>query len=146
MSVAIGIAEKVRALTNGVGVTYLCVALGAAIGGSGRYALSGVVANWMGATFPWGTLIINITGSFVIGIFNTLTAPDGILLVPTNLRILVMVGICGGYTTFSSFSLETLNLARNGEWLSAGSYILGSVVFCLIGVWLGHIAAVVLNR
>jgi fluoride exporter len=146
MSAAFSIVEKVRALTNGVGITYLCVALGSAIGGSARYALSGIVANWMGATFPWSTLVINVTGSFVIGIFNTLTAPEGILLIPTNVRILVMIGICGGYTTFSSFSLETLNLARNGEWLSAGSYISGSAVCCLIGVWLGHTTAVALNR
>lgn len=146
MSAALGLAEKLRVLTAGVGISYLCVALGSAIGGSARYAMSGIVANWMGVTFPWGTLLINITGSFVIGIFNTLTAPDGILLVPSNFRILVMVGICGGYTTFSSFSLESLNLMRNGEWLSAGSYILASVVCCLIGVWLGHIAAVELNR
>jgi fluoride exporter len=146
MSVALGLAEKLRVLSAGVGMSYLCVAFGAAIGGSARYAVSGIVANWMGATFPWGTLLINISGSFVIGIFNTLTAPDGILLVPTNFRILVMVGVCGGYTTFSSFSLESLNLMRNGEWLSAGSYILASVVCCLIGVWLGHVAAIELNR
>jgi fluoride exporter len=146
MSLALGVAEKLRSVTAGTGFTYLCVALGSAIGGSARYAISGFIANWFGATFPWGTLIINITGSFVIGIFGTLTAPDGILLVPSNLRILVMVGICGGYTTFSSFSLEALNLMRSGEWLSAGSYILASVVCCLIGVWLGHISAVELNR
>src|SRR5262249_62156768 len=100
MSVALGIAEKLRSFTGGLGITYLCVALGSALGGAARYALSGLVANWIGVTFPWGTLIINITGSFIIGIFNTLTAPDGILLVPTNFRVLVMVGICGVYTRF----------------------------------------------
>ena len=146
MSVAFGLADRFRSLAGTLWITYLCVALGAAIGGSARYAISGFVANWFGATFPWGTLIINITGSFVIGIFNTLTAPDGILLVPTNFRIFVMVGICGGYTTFSSFSLESLNLVRNGELMSAGSYIMASVLCCLIGVWLGHITALGLNR
>jgi CrcB protein len=60
--------------------------------------------------------------------------------------IFVMVGMCGGYTTFSSFSLETLNLVRNGEWLAAGSYVLASAIFCLVGVWLGHIAGVLINR
>jgi fluoride exporter len=129
-----------------VWVTYLCVLIGAAIGGVGRYGLSGVIANWTGATFPWGTLIVNVTGCFVIGVFDTLTGPDGIFLVPANLRVLVMVGICGGYTTFSSFSLETLNLARNGEWVASGAYILASTAFCLIGVWLGHIVGVLLNR
>ena len=125
---------------------YLWVALGAAIGGMGRYGLSGVVANWIGATFPWGTLVVNVTGCFIIGIFDTLSGPDGKLLVPPNARLFVMVGICGGYTTFSSFSLETLNLARNGEWLAAGSYIGASVLFCLIGVWLGYVAGVLINR
>jgi fluoride exporter len=129
-----------------VGITYLWVALGSAIGGAARYALSGVVANWIGATFPWGTLIVNVTGCFVIGIFNTLTGPDGIWPVPTNIRIFVMVGMCGGYTTFSSFGLESLNLVRNGEWLPAGDYILASVIFCLVGVWLGHVAGLLLNR
>jgi len=120
--------------------------LGSAIGGAGRYALSGVVANWIGATFPWGTLIVNVTGCFVIGIFNTVTGPDGGVLVPANIRILVMAGVCGGYTTFSSFGLETLNLVRNGEWFTVEAYILASVVFCLIAVWLGHFARALINR
>ena len=68
-------------------VTYLCVFVGAAIGGVGRYGLSGVVANWIGAGFPWGTLVVNVTGCFVIGVFNTLTGPDGVFLVPGNLRV-----------------------------------------------------------
>ena len=133
-------------VAGAVGITYLSVALGSAIGGSARYMLSGVVANWLGATFPWGTLIVNVTGCFVIGIFNTLTGPDGPLLVPANVRIFVMVGMCGGYTTFSSFSLECLNLMRGGEWLRAGLYVSASVIFCLVGVWLGHVAGLLLNR
>jgi CrcB protein len=91
-------------------------------------------------------LIVNVTGCFVIGIFDTVTGPDGGVFVPTNIRILVMVGVCGGYTTFSSFGLETLNLVRSGEWFAAQAYILTSVVFCLMGVWLGHIAGVLINR
>jgi CrcB protein len=75
-----------------------------------------------------------------------LTEPDGVFLVPGNLRVFVMVGMCGGYTTFSSFSLETLNLVRNGEWFASGAYILASTVFCLIGVWLGHVAGILINR
>lgn len=125
---------------------YLWIALGAALGGMARFGLSGLIANWIGAVFPWGTLVVNVTGCFVIGIFNMLTGPDGIFLVPVNTRIFVMVGICGGYTTFSSFSLETLNLMRNGEWLAAGGYIGASVVFCLIGVWLGQIAGALISR
>jgi fluoride exporter len=129
-----------------VWIAFLSVMLGSAIGGAARYALSGVVANWIGATFPWGTLIVNVTGCFVIGIFDTVTGPDGGVLVPANIRILVMAGVCGGYTTFSSFGLETVNLVRNGEWFAAEAYILASVVFCLIAVWLGHFAGVLINR
>jgi len=136
--------EKV--LTGTAAITYLWVAAGSAIGGCARYALSGVMANWMGTAFPWGTLIVNITGCFVIGIFNALTRPDGPFRVPSNIRIFVMVGICGGYTTFSSFSLESLNLMQAGEWLSAAAYILASVIFCLAGVSLGHIAGLLLHH
>ena len=126
--------------------TYLAVALGSAIGGTARYALSGVVADQFGETFPWGTLIINVTGSFVIGFVATLSGPDGRLLVSSTLRQFVMVGLCGGYTTFSSFSLQTLNLMRGGEWLRAGGNIVGSVVLCLLAVFLGHLAAAALNQ
>jgi fluoride exporter len=125
---------------------YVWIALGAAIGGMARYGFSGVIANWFGATFPWGTMIVNVTGCFVIGIVNILTGPDGVLLVPVNTRLFIMVGICGGYTTFSSFSLESLNLMRNGEWVAVGSYMFGSVVFCMFGVWLGHSAGLLLSR
>jgi len=126
--------------------TYLAVAAGGALGTVARYFLSGVVANAFGQTFPWGTLIINVTGSFVIGFFGTLTGPDGRILVGGTVRQFVMVGICGGYTTFSSFSLQTLNLASDGEWLYAGANILGSVALCLIFVWLGAICAAALNQ
>lgn len=127
-------------------ITYLWVAIGAAIGGVGRYWLSGIVAERIGETFPWGTLVINVTGSFVIGFFATLTGPDGRVLVGTNVRQFVMTGICGGYTTFSSFSLQTLNLTRDGEWLYAGGNITLSVVLCLVAVWLGHVSATMLNQ
>ena len=127
-------------------VMYLAVALGGALGTMGRYFVSGLVANAFGETFPWGTLIINITGSFVIGFFATLTAPDGRLMVSGTTRQFVMVGLCGGYTTFSSFSLQTLNLLRGGEWAPAAGNILGSVVLCMIGVWLGAISAAAINQ
>lgn len=127
-------------------VMYLAVAMGGALGTMGRYFVSGVVANAFGETFPWGTLIINITGSFVIGFFATLTAPDGRLMVNGTTRQFVMVGICGGYTTFSSFSLQTLNLLRGGEWAPAAGNILGSVVLCMVGVWLGAISAAAINQ
>jgi CrcB protein len=125
---------------------YFWVMIGSALGGGARYWCSGFIANHFGETFPWGTLLINVLGSFVIGFFNSLTGPDGRLLVGTPARQFVMVGLCGGYTTFSSFSLQTLSLARDGEWLRAGANIGLSVMLCLIAVWLGHVAAVGLNQ
>ena len=124
---------------------YLWIAIGSALGGTARFALSGFVARAFGETFPWGTLIINVTGSFAIGFFNTLTGPDGRWFVSSQGRLFFMTGICGGYTTFSAFSLQTLNLAREGEWLPAGGNIAGSVALCLLAVWLGHLAAASVN-
>jgi CrcB protein len=125
---------------------YLTIAAGGAAGTLLRYVISGLVAVRFGETFPWGTLIINVTGSFVIGFFATLTGPDGRLFVSGPTRQFVMVGICGGYTTFSSFSLQTLNLMQDGEWLYAGGNIIGSVVLCLVFVWLGAIAGTAFNQ
>jgi CrcB protein len=125
--------------------TYIWVAVGGAIGTVGRYWLTGVVSRLIGETFPWGTFVINVTGSFIIGFFATLTGPDGRIFAPTDVRQFVMIGICGGYTTFSSFSLQTLNLMNDGEWLYAGANIVLSVVACLIAVWVGHVLALSLN-
>ncbi|HKD20770.1 MAG TPA: fluoride efflux transporter CrcB [Rhizomicrobium sp.] len=125
---------------------YLAVAVGGALGTMGRYFLSGLVANTFGGTFPWGTLIINVTGSFVIGFFAALTGPDGRYMVGSTYRQFVMVGLCGGYTTFSSFSLQTLNLVNDGEWLSAGWNVVGSVVLCLLVVWIGWVLGLALNQ
>ena len=127
-------------------MVYLWIAFGSALGGVGRYALQGWAARSLGATFPWGTLFVNILGCAFIGWFATMTAPEGRLLVGSAARQFVMVGICGGFTTFSSFSLETLNLARAGEPGRAMAYVLGSVLLCLAGVWLGSAAALGLSR
>ena len=124
---------------------YLWVAIGGALGSVGRYCLSGLIADRFGSTFPWGTIIVNITGCLVIGFFDTLTGTEGRWLVSPAARTFFMIGICGGYTTFSSFSLQTLNLVNDGEWLYAGANILFSVALCLAGVWLGHTLAVYLN-
>jgi CrcB protein len=125
---------------------YLLIALGGALGSVMRFFLSGVVATHWGETFPWGTLAINVTGSFAIGFFSTLTGPDGRWFVPTEGRQFFMTGICGGYTTFSSFSLQTLALANDGEWLRAGGNVVGSVALCLVAVWLGHLLAATINQ
>jgi CrcB protein len=127
-------------------ITYLWIALGGALGSIARYGASSLAAQWVGETFPWGTLIVNVTGSLVIGFFATLTGPDGRLLVSSDARQFVMVGICGGYTTFSSFSLQTLNLVRDGDVLAAGGNVVGSVALCLAAVWLGNIAAAAINQ
>ena len=123
-------------------LAYFWVGLGGALGSVARFWFSGVVARQFGETFPWGTILVNISGSFVIGLFATLTAPEGRWLVPPWFRQqFFMLGICGGYTTFSSFSLQTLNLMEDGEWLYAGANVLVSVICCLLAVWLGHLLA-----
>ena len=127
-------------------MVYLWIAIGSALGGVGRDGLQGVAARLFGATFPWGTLIVNILGCTFIGWFATVTSPDGRIFLGTTARQFVMVGICGGFTTFSSFSLETLNLARAGEPARAIGYVLGSVLVCLLGVWLGSVAALEMSR
>ena len=127
-------------------ILYVLVGLGGALGSIVRFWLSGLVASQVGETFPWGTLVINVSGSFVIGFFATLTGPDGRVFAGSNARQFVMTGICGGYTTFSSFSIQTLNLARDGEWLRVAGNIVGSMVFCLVAVWLGHVLATALNQ
>lgn len=120
---------------------YLWIAFGSALGGMARYWCSGVAALFLGETFPWGTLIVNVIGSVIIGFVATLTGPDGRLLVSTTARQFIMVGFCGGFTTFSSFSLQTLNLMNDGQWTYAALNIGLSVILCLVSVWLGHIAA-----
>jgi CrcB protein len=126
-------------------LNYLLVALGGALGSVARYWFSGVIARHFGEVFPLGTLLVNVTGSFAIGFFATLTGQDGRWLFAPSGRIFFMVGICGGYTTFSSFSLQTLNLARDGEWLYAALNSLLSFALCMVGVWLGHLLALALT-
>jgi CrcB protein len=129
-------------------IAYLWVALGGALGSVSRFWLNGLISEKFGATFPWGTLAINVTGSFIIGIIGALAIPEGRM--DSQSRIFatqfLMIGVCGGYTTFSSFSLQTLNLANDGEWLYAGANILFSVVLCLLGVWLGFLLASHFNQ
>ena len=127
-------------------MNYLWVAIGGALGSVARYWCSGVVARWFGESFPWGTLVVNVIGSFIIGLFATLTAPEGRWFVASEVRVFVMAGLCGGYTTFSSFSLQTLNLMRDGEWSPAIGNVGLSVVLCMFAVWLGHVAATSLNQ
>ena len=126
-------------------MAYIWIAIGSALGGMARYWCSGLAARLIGETFPWGTIIVNVAGSLIIGFFATLTGPDGRIFTDTLTRQFVMIGLCGGFTTFSSFSLQTLNLANDGEWLQAGGNIVGSVVLCLIAVWMGYMLAASIN-
>ena len=127
-------------------MTWAWVMAGSAIGGVLRYWLSGLAATHISDTFPIGTMLINISGSFVIGFFAALTGPDGRVFASSDTRQFVMTGICGGFTTFSSFSLQSMNLANDGEFALAGVNVVGSVVLCLVAVWLGVIAASALNQ
>lgn len=125
---------------------YACVAAGSAIGGCTRWLASEMLHGWLGVGFPWGTLFVNVTGSFLIGFYAALTGPDGRLLVGPVQRQFVMTGICGGYTTFSIFSLETLDLFKAGESGLAGLNIGVSAVAWVAAVWLGYAAASRFNR
>jgi len=127
-------------------VNYLWVAAGAALGGVLRYWCSGIAARLGAETFPWGTLFINVSGSMFIGFFATFSGPEGRLIVAPGARLFVMTGICGGYTTFSTFSFETLRLLQDREWGYAALNISASVALCLVGVWLGHQLAASFNQ
>jgi len=125
--------------------TYSIIGVGSALGGVARYLCGTVAAHWVPG-FPWGTLLVNVMGSLVIGCFATLTGPDGRVYVRTLGRQFVMIGLCGGYTTFSAFSLETLQLLRAHRPAAAVAYVLLSLLLGLIAVWLGHAAAQRINQ
>ena len=124
---------------------YFWIAIGGALGSIARFWCSGFVARLFGEAFPFGTLLVNVTGSFIIGFAATAMGPDGRMFAGTTPRQFVMTGFCGGYTTFSSFSLQTLNLLNDGEWLYASGNAGLSLVLCMLAVWAGHILALNLN-
>jgi fluoride exporter len=124
--------------------TCLLIMLGGALGTLIRYLIS-VQTSAAPHELPWSTIAINISGSFLLGFFGTFTLSNGKFPVSENIRLLVMVGICGGFTTFSSFSLQTFDLMRNGHFLRAAINIIGSVVLCICAVALGHLIAAQLN-
>lgn len=131
---------------NAAGLTYLWVALGGALGSVGRYWLNGFVSERF-AVFPAGTLVVNILGSLVIGFVAALTLPEGRMSSESRAFVaqFVMIGVCGGFTTFSSFSLQTLHLLREREWLYAGGNVLLSVALCLVATWVGYIIGLALT-
>jgi len=114
----------------------LLIFLGAGFGGVSRYWISNITYGILGRQFPYGTLVVNISGCFLMGLLFVLILErfDGI---GPQLRSLLLIGLLGGYTTFSSFSIETLNLFENGAYLSAALNILFSVILCIAATWLG---------
>jgi fluoride exporter len=124
----------------------LWVAVGGAVGSVARLLVSLGIDRSVGEMFPWGTLVVNGTGCLLIGFLTTLTEPGGRYFVGADFRSFVVIGVLGGFTTFSSFSQQTLNLARDDQWMAAGSYVVASVVLCLVGVWLGFVAGLWFNQ
>jgi CrcB protein len=120
---------------------FVSVALGSVLGGMARYFVSGFVARRVGETFPWGTLIVNVSGAFLIGIFGALAESDASTLASPDPWLFAVTGFLGCYTTVSSFSLQSLALARDGQSGRAGSYVVISVVLCLAAVTAGFALA-----
>lgn len=125
--------------------TYLWIGLGGALGSMARHWCNGAVTRLAGAGFPWGTLLINVLGSVVIGFAAATMRDAGRFPGNDAARQFVMVGLCGGYTTFSAFSLQTLSLMQGGQWLPAAGNIGLSVVLCVAGAWLGYMAGLAVN-
>ena len=118
--------------------TYMVVMLGGAIGSGLRFWLASLIGAKYGESFPTGTLVVNVAGCLVIGLFVALTGTQGTLGASLLTRQFVTVGILGGFTTFSSFGLQTFDLAAKGEWFRAGLYAFLSFALCLGAVWAGH--------
>jgi CrcB protein len=130
---------------------YLVIGLGGALGSMLRFGIGTFIDSGMskgtGPIFPWGTIVVNITGCFIIGFIATISvAGEGRVYLSPLTRSFITIGILGGYTTFSSFSLQTLTLAQSGQWGGAAANVLISVVVCLMGVWLGAMLASSLNQ
>lgn len=125
---------------------YAAVAAGSVVGSVLRWSVSGAGAAWLGGDFPWGTAIANVSGSWAIGLFARLSAPEGRLFAGPRMRHFAMTGVCGGYTTFSVLSIETLRMIQDGMMLRAMLYAAGSLAASLAAVWLGDALAARFNR
>jgi CrcB protein len=118
---------------------WVAVALGGAIGSVGRFWLTGAMTALTGPRFPWGTLLINILGSLVIGLVAGISLTAHRVSMHPDIRIFLMTGICGGFTTFSAFSLQTLELLQSGDTVPALGYAIGSVVLCVVATYGGWV-------
>ncbi|MDX3775132.1 fluoride efflux transporter CrcB [Chromatiaceae bacterium AAb-1] len=116
-------------------LTYLVIAVGGAVGSCLRYALTELMTNLLGKAFPFGTLLVNILGSFVLGLLYAMISSGAVAAFPW--RPLIAVGLLGAFTTFSTFSLDTLLLLQQGEWLKAAANIVLNVLLCLTFAWFG---------
>lgn len=114
----------------------LLIFLGAGFGGLSRYWISNGIYDLLGREFPYGTLVVNTTGSFLMGLMFVLILDRAAGMGPP-LRAILLIGFLGGYTTFSSFSIETLNLLEQGAWLSASLNVLSNVILCISLTWIG---------
>ena len=117
---------------------YLAVGLGGFVGSVFRYGMSGFLYRILGDRFPYGTLAVNILGCFTIGILMSLFEQRW--LVQPNVRLFLTIGILGGFTTFSTFSFETIEMLKGGNFGMGFLNIFGSMIFCLAATWLGSIA------
>ena len=119
----------------------LVVCMGGFIGTGARYGMSGWVAHRFGETFPWGTLAVNVVGSFAVGLVYFACGPDSPWVVSATTRQFLLAGLLGGFTTFSSFSIQTMTLLRDGELFAAGVNVVGSVVVGLLAAFAGDVLA-----
>ena len=120
-------------------MTFVEISIGAVLGANLRYVLGGWIADWLGAAFPFGTLIINLSGSFIIGVVLTLVVERA--LGPSWVRPMIAIGFLGSYTTFSTFSYETLGLVQSGSYAAALVNVSASIAGALVGVYLGAVVA-----
>lgn len=125
---------------------YLLVALGSGIGGAARLFVSTLVARSVGTTFPWGTLAVNVAGCLLVGALGAMFEPASPLHVRQDLRVLMIVGALGGFTTFSAFSLETLLLVQRGSPVAAATYVVVSVVLCLLAAAAAYVTVAAIFR
>jgi len=115
--------------------SYVLVMIGSALGGGSRLWVSTLVGRRLGTDFPWGTLAVNVAGCLLVGVFGALLAPPGRLHDAQNLRVFLVTGVLGGYTTFSAFALETVLLAERGQLAAAAGYVAASMIACVLAAW-----------
>jgi CrcB protein len=118
---------------------YIAIALGGSLGAISRYWVSGATYSWLGSNFPYGTLMVNLAGSLVMGFLTVLLVHR--FDVSDELRLGLLVGFLGSFTTFSAFSMDTVNWIENGALIKASVYVLASVISCVLGAWVGLFSA-----